>query len=175
MMTNVKTEIEIFLEKFNKQLSFIRIEYTTHGYENHLIYNGYTKVIPEVLATINYYSGYGMQHIYGYMLFTDNSWATRHEYDGAEYWVLQEPPKPEPTEHTTDTKTIEYNGKSYNILPIFNYIATNYDGAIYLYINKPIIGNGDDFWYDSENTGLMFLDYIEAETCNNWHETLMHL
>lgn len=34
----------------------------------------------------NYDSGYGMQYVYGKIWFKDGTWATRHEYDGSEWW-----------------------------------------------------------------------------------------
>lgn len=34
----------------------------------------------------NYDSGYGSQELYGTIVFTDNSWLERGEYDGSEWW-----------------------------------------------------------------------------------------
>lgn len=43
-----------------------------------------------------YDEGYGRQELYGVVLFDDNSWLERAEYDGAEWWSLKEyPPIPE--------------------------------------------------------------------------------
>lgn len=50
---------------------------------------GYTKEDLEVfLEKINfmYDSGYGSQEVFGKIWFTDDSWATRGEYDGSEWW-----------------------------------------------------------------------------------------
>lgn len=50
---------------------------------------GYTiEELENVLNTIDilYYSGYGTQEIYGVVVFKDNSWLERREYDGSEWW-----------------------------------------------------------------------------------------
>lgn len=41
----------------------------------------------QTLQTINYDSGYGWQELYGVIVFDDNSWLERYEYDGSEHWV----------------------------------------------------------------------------------------
>ena len=44
------------------------------------------------LNTINYDAGYGSQQLYGTIWFTDNTWATRREYDGSEWWYCHKYP-----------------------------------------------------------------------------------
>ncbi len=42
----------------------------------------------------NYYSGYGVQEVSGALVVVGNGWwLERHEYDGAERWVLKAAPK----------------------------------------------------------------------------------
>lgn len=38
------------------------------------------------LKEIQYYDGYGIQELYGYVVFNDNTWLEREEYDGSEWW-----------------------------------------------------------------------------------------
>ena len=46
------------------------------------------EVFLNILESINYDEGYGMQELYGYVVFKDNTWLERYEYDGSERWVL---------------------------------------------------------------------------------------
>lgn len=39
-----------------------------------------------------YYSGYGGQELFGTVWFKDNTWATRGEYDGSEWWEVHSLP-----------------------------------------------------------------------------------
>ena len=45
------------------------------------------------LKTIEYYEGYGLQELYGQVVFKDNTWLERYEYDGSERWVKCECPQ----------------------------------------------------------------------------------
>ena len=49
----------------------------------------------EGLASIEYYDGYGMQELYGVIVFNDHSWLTRGEYDGSEWWQKHTEPQEE--------------------------------------------------------------------------------
>lgn len=49
----------------------------------------------EGLASIEYHDGYGMQELYGVIVFNDHSWLTRGEYDGAEWWEKHIEPQEE--------------------------------------------------------------------------------
>ena len=40
----------------------------------------------------DYDEDYGSQELYGIVLFDDNSWLERAEYDGAEWWEYKKPP-----------------------------------------------------------------------------------
>ena len=35
-----------------------------------------------------YWDGFGGQELYGYVMFYDESWLERHEYDGSEWWEV---------------------------------------------------------------------------------------
>ena len=39
-----------------------------------------------------YDSGYGSQRLFGLVLFNDNTWLSREEYDGSEWWIHNIPP-----------------------------------------------------------------------------------
>lgn len=38
------------------------------------------------LKEIQYYDGFGIQELYGYVVFNDNTWLEREAYDGSEWW-----------------------------------------------------------------------------------------
>jgi hypothetical protein len=40
----------------------------------------------------NYDAGYGSQQLDGLVLFNDNTWLERHEYDGSEWWEYKRCP-----------------------------------------------------------------------------------
>ena len=35
---------------------------------------------------VEYFEGFGGQELFGYVMFNDESWLERHEYDGSEWW-----------------------------------------------------------------------------------------
>lgn len=35
-----------------------------------------------------YNDGYGLQEVFGTIIFNDNTWLSRNEYDGSEWWVF---------------------------------------------------------------------------------------
>lgn len=49
----------------------------------------------ETLASIDYDNGYGCQELFGTIVFKDNTWLERGEYDGSEWWELRELPTEE--------------------------------------------------------------------------------
>ena len=53
-----------------------------------------TSLVPgDIDPTIEYDKGYGGgQELDGTILFSDNTWLTRGEYDGSEYWEYHTPP-----------------------------------------------------------------------------------
>lgn len=44
------------------------------------------------LLDFYYYAGYGIQELYGVVLFNDNTWLERWEYDGSECWEYKKAP-----------------------------------------------------------------------------------
>jgi hypothetical protein len=48
--------------------------------------NQYNKFIESL--NFDYNDSYGLQELYGTIWFLDNTWATRGEYDGSEWWEL---------------------------------------------------------------------------------------
>ena len=51
----------------------------------------FTKQLEPVLD-IEYDDGFGFQKVFGTILFTDNTWLSREEYDGSEWWEFNSPP-----------------------------------------------------------------------------------
>lgn len=47
---------------------------------------------------VDYDDGYGSQNLFGTVLFKDNTWLERYEYDGSESWDYKEPPTKEQIE-----------------------------------------------------------------------------
>lgn len=75
----------------NKQISAVlRVNHTPEEFE----------AFKQVLASINYDSGYGGQELYGDIWLKDGqSWMTRGEYDGSEWWETHKlPPIPKELE-----------------------------------------------------------------------------
>ena len=44
------------------------------------------------LLDFNYDDGYGWQELYGVVLFSDNTWLSRRECDGSEWWEYMKAP-----------------------------------------------------------------------------------
>lgn len=96
-MTNAKEE---FLEHTNgKQILCAKIatgeddwkdvntlllkqNYTEYDYQHFLMQIDYT-----------YDNGYGGQELFGIIWYTDGTWSSRGEYDGAEWWVHNKCPE----------------------------------------------------------------------------------
>jgi hypothetical protein len=49
-----------------------------------------------------YWDGFGGQELYGYVMFNDDSWLERHEYDGSEWWEYKKFFIPEQCKRITD-------------------------------------------------------------------------
>lgn len=47
------------------------------------------------LKAIEYYPGYGLQELYGVVVYTDGTWLSRWEYDGSEGWEKNSLPQEE--------------------------------------------------------------------------------
>lgn len=65
-----------------RNITPLKVDYTKEEYEEFL----------EELD-FNYDDGYGSQNIFGVLWFKDNTWATRGEYDGSEWWELHSLPE----------------------------------------------------------------------------------
>lgn len=52
-----------------------------------------TTLTPDALEKLDvvYNNGFGSQQLFGYVLFNDNTWLSRHEYDGSEWWEYNHP------------------------------------------------------------------------------------
>jgi hypothetical protein len=62
--------------KTEEDFKFIlKLNYTEEDYNNFL-----------KNLDFEYNCGYGGQILFGYIWYTDNSWSTRGEYDGSEWW-----------------------------------------------------------------------------------------
>lgn len=90
-------ELEDFPEK---EIAWARI--TTEGVLNHdndevyILHPNYTQDDKDnFFSSLNfeYDNGYGFQEIDGVIVFTDNSWMMRREYDGSEWWEYNKCPK----------------------------------------------------------------------------------
>ena len=68
--------------KFIEKNALLKINFTDEEYEQFL-----------KDLDFDYYSGYGGQELFGIVLFNDNSWLERGEYDGSEWWEYKECPK----------------------------------------------------------------------------------
>ena len=53
------------------------------------------KLFYETLKSINYDDDYGIQQLFGEIVFKDGSWLSRGEYDGSEWWRLNKCPSEE--------------------------------------------------------------------------------
>lgn len=49
----------------------------------------------ETLKEINYDNGYGIQELFGTIVFKDGTWLDRGEYDGSEWWQSHKLPREE--------------------------------------------------------------------------------
>lgn len=90
-MINAKDELLSALANANQSLKGIiafNIYYESSGEEKSL--KGTTLDLSSL--DFLYDNGYGLQHLYGTILFKDNTWLSRWEYDGSEGWEYNKPP-----------------------------------------------------------------------------------
>lgn len=71
----------------------------------------------KVAATADYNKGYGAQEVAAdlVIVFKDNSWLDRAEYDGAECWVYREPPRRPKAKHTIDSLCVDQANENHKI------------------------------------------------------------
>jgi len=66
-----------------------RLNYDDYEFET--LYKG--KSFDAEQLDLEYDNGYGTQEIGGFIVFTDNSWLSRNEYDGSEWWEYNKCPE----------------------------------------------------------------------------------
>lgn len=84
-MTNIKKELDEVMISIGKEPNDIidlYIRYSPYSRVEYKEFNHYYS-IP---LNINYDSGFGSQELYGCVVFNDDSWLERYEYDGSECW-----------------------------------------------------------------------------------------
>ena len=96
-MINARRELISILAQVNKLLTTDVVAFNIqikdwHGNILHSCKG--TTLTPDDLDNIDvvYDYGYGSQHLFGYVLFSDNTWLSRGEYDGTEWWEYNHPP-----------------------------------------------------------------------------------
>lgn len=105
-MVNAKEELlrwvngNIFRNKTPKTIKWARIYRLAQDPEDD---NDYIELRPDhteeeyktFLEWLNFWydDGYGMQEVGGTVMFTDNTWLYRYEYDGAECWRMASVPE----------------------------------------------------------------------------------
>lgn len=96
-MTNAKEE---FLKHTKgKQILCAKIEtgeYDWQDFNTFLLKQNYTEYdYQQFLTQIDYTydNGYGGQELFGIIWYTDGTWSSRGEYDGAEWWIHNKCPE----------------------------------------------------------------------------------
>jgi hypothetical protein len=74
--------ITVMDDDLKAKQTVLRIGYTEEQYQDFL--NS---------LDFDYDDGYGLQYLYGTIWFNNNTWATRGEYDGSEWWIYNECPQ----------------------------------------------------------------------------------
>jgi hypothetical protein len=86
---NAKTELVKMMELCGKSVSdiiWLRVRREDWNDETDRIYTYLDEL------DFRYDSGFGGQELFGYVVFDDNSWLERHEYDGSEWWEYKQCP-----------------------------------------------------------------------------------
>ena len=96
-MANARQELVSALAQANKLLTTDVIAFNIQirdWYDNILHSCKGTTLTSDDLDNIDvvYDNGFGSQHLFGYVLFSDNTWLSRGEYDGSEWWDYNYPP-----------------------------------------------------------------------------------
>ena len=71
---------------------------------------------------------------------------------------------------THATKPVMYFGVQFHIPNHHHYIATDCDGSVYSYIDKP---HADEYYYMGEDAKYLGLAYVSEN--DNWRDSLMHV
>ena len=94
-MINAKEELERVLKSLNYNYNNIKCYNIRHRKccsKNQLLsIKGKDINALKEKMNFNYDNGFGTQELYGIILFDDNSWLERYEYDGSEEWKYIKP------------------------------------------------------------------------------------
>lgn len=103
-MINAKEELLEALQRSGKSIEDIEFAGIRHNC-NINDFSCVTESTDLLLKSLDflYDNDYGVQYIYGYILFRDGSWLERREYDGAEWWKFMIPPTKENVENYINT------------------------------------------------------------------------
>lgn len=66
----------------DKKAAILNVNHTVNDIENFLN-----------LLDFEYDDGYGTQELFGVIWFIDDTWGSRHEYDGKEWWIHNKMPE----------------------------------------------------------------------------------
>ena len=96
-MTNARQELVLALAQANKLLTtdVIAFNIQIRDWHDSILHSCKgTTLTPDDLDNIDvvYDNGFGSQHLFGYVLFSDNTWLSRETYDGSEWWIHNIPP-----------------------------------------------------------------------------------
>jgi hypothetical protein len=92
------TELLKTLERYEKKISDIKhivISYEKYPDPKNILIdseNGALSMKDLMILDFEYDNGYGGQELFGYVVFKDNTWLERGEYDGSEWWEYQKCP-----------------------------------------------------------------------------------
>ena len=90
-MINAKDELLSALANANQSLKDI-VAFNIY-YESSSENKSFKGTTPALSSLdFEYDNGYGSQHLYGTILFKDNTWLSRWEYGGSEGWEYHKPP-----------------------------------------------------------------------------------
>lgn len=90
-MINAKDELLSALANANQSLKdIIAFNIYYESFSGDKSFKGTTLALSSL--DFLYDNGYGSQHLYGTILFKDNTWLSRWEYDGSEGWEYNKPP-----------------------------------------------------------------------------------
>jgi hypothetical protein len=85
----MKASEELLKHIGKRTVKYVRIDYDDWDHTEHI-----EGTLEQVLPQLNFYynSGYGNQHIFGTIWYTDGTWSERGECDGSEWWVYRKCP-----------------------------------------------------------------------------------
>ena len=99
---SIKTELLKNLSDINKtksDISFINLKMERYHedyifYYDSYSYNSETQDFDDFLSTVDieYPKNFGKQYLFGCVVFKDNTWLERAEYDGLEWWEYKKVP-----------------------------------------------------------------------------------